>query len=1244
MNRLSTILPALLMLTLLTSCANYKLNYEHGPEDWSAMTPDPNLTLSHTMYLIGDAGYSREGEVAPAIQLLQQKLRSAPKNSSVIFLGDNIYPHGLPSKDHPDRAEAQYRLDVQLETLRDFPGKAFMIAGNHDWGGDGLKGVKRQEDYVEDYLDDHGVWFPEHGCGGPDVVEINNDLVIIFIDSEWWLTDWDAEPAINDGCESKSRENFLYLFEEAVKKHRNKNIVIAQHHPLYSNGSHGGYFMAHHQLFPLTDVKKNLWIPLPVIGTVYTTMRATVGTREDLAFQPYKDLKAGLLATARKNGNFIFVSGHEHALQYFEADDQYFVVSGAGSKQTAVRGGKGSLFTYGGNGISILRFYDDGTAWLEFWRPLEGDPEGELIYRHQVRGSLPLKEIEIPTEFLEYEEHREQINYVLYEGKKPKGRSHRFFWGDLYRDEYFAEVEVPVLDVATFQGGLSPVKRGGGYQTNSLRLVDSLGRQYVMRGLQKDATRIVPYPFNKTVAKDIFADQFASAHPYAAFVVPDLADAADVYHTNPKLYYVPKQPALGTYNDQFGGELYLVEERPDKEWSELESFGQASDFLSTADLAEELREDHEHRVDQISVIRARLFDQLLGDWDRHDDQWRWGEFKDGEWKTFRPVPRDRDQVFSKYDGVMSGILRQTIPFLRQLRVYEEDIPKMQWVNYHSRHFDHSFLNEPEWADWEREAKKMQAALTDELIENSIRQLPPAAFALSGEEIIRKFKGRRDRLLDIARDLYLVVSKKVDVVGTDKKDYFEVVRLNNEETVVRLYDPNKEDKRHELIYERTFKSSETKEIILYGLGGEDEFELAGQVEEGILIRCVGGQDEDTFIDHSIVSGLSKKTRFYDSKKENHLERGTEAADKTTNRREFNIYNRRALHYEYNYAMPIPVLGFQPDDGFFAGLTLQFIRYGFQRSPYAQSHTVSGRYAFATSGYKFEYNGEYIYALGKFDFLLDGRFHGPLFTINFFGLGNETGAPTEAQNEFDYNRVRQQLYGLYPGLRLRFKRNSFVSFQLLAESTKTEPTDGRFVALTDEVNPEVFDNQYFAGGELKYNLTSTDHPQLPTRGVNFNLSGGYRLNLQETDRDHVYFSTDLAWYIALAGGDRLVLATRVGYQKIFGEFEFFQSRFLGGSDNLRGYRQYRFAGDGAFFHNTDLRLKLFNVENYYLPFAVGLYAGYDYGRVWYDQVESDIWHKGYGGGIWLSPFGAGVISAGYFRSKNDQRVEVKGGFLF
>ena len=74
-------------------------------------------------------------------------------------------------------------------------------------------------------------------------------------------------------------------------------------------------------------------------------------------------------------------------------------------------------------------------------------------------------------------------------------------------------------------------------------------------------------------------------------------------------------------------------------------------FLAENKMLNHRYAEDDHFIDQLAFARARLLDLLVGDWDRHEDQWRWAKFKqDDDIKLYRPIPRDRDNVFFWSDG------------------------------------------------------------------------------------------------------------------------------------------------------------------------------------------------------------------------------------------------------------------------------------------------------------------------------------------------------------------------------------------------------------------------------------------------------------------------------------------------------------------------------------------------------------------------------------------------------------------
>ncbi|RMF22616.1 MAG: metallophosphoesterase, partial [Bacteroidetes bacterium] len=883
----------LLFLLLLPACADYKLHYAREAADWQQDRPPQDLQLEHRMYLVGDAGNAPLGGTTPVLKYLKKVLAEEGPNSSILFLGDNIYPDGLPPKeDVKNRTLAEYRLRIQLEALENFQGRPIFLPGNHDWRN-GLKGLRSQEKMVEKFLnkgiEDDDDWenyfLPDGGCPGPEVVELNDKLVVIVIDTQWWLADWDKEPRIHEGCEIKNKFMFRFMFENAVRKHRSKNVVIAMHHPVHSFGPHGGRFTWKEHLFPFTEIKDNLYIPFPIVGTVYAFLRGSIATKQDINHQEYKELTESLLAGVKKNGSFIFAAGHEHNLQYIERDFQKYIISGAGSKTSPAGLGKGGFFSYGRKGYATLEFYEDGQAWVQFWVPNAEGTDARLVFQKKVKDKLSTIEENIPTEFPEYEQLSDTVTrpLVRYE-LEPKGPVHNFLFGEHYRDLYLRQYRLPVLDLGTWRGGMTPIQRGGGNQTNSLRLADAQGHQFVMRDLTKDVTRLLPFPFNKmSLAQFIAVDNFLSTHPYAPLALPPMAEAIRIYHTNPEFFYIPKQPALGIHNDIYGGSVYLVEERPGGSWKGTDVFGGAHKFVSTPELSEKLTTKYSHRVDQPWALRSRLFDFVIGDWDRHDDQWRWARFDQPDGiKLYRPVPRDRDQAFSKYDGLFTRIATITAPFLRQLRVYSPKIGNIKWAAWSPRHFDNSFLNQLDWNEWENQVHFIQENLTDAVVDSAFLSWPDYPRQTSAPYIRQVLKQRRDQLLNTARRYYEFLSREVDVYGTEDRERFRIERLDDRRTRVRMYELSKKGKEKDLLYDRTFTHGPTREIHIYGLDGDDEFIVTGRVSKGVKLRLVGGLGEDLFHDESRVGGLGKKTLIYDNKLKNILETGPESRDKRSNR--------------------------------------------------------------------------------------------------------------------------------------------------------------------------------------------------------------------------------------------------------------------------------------------------------------------------------------------------------------------------
>ena len=364
----------------------------------------------------------------------------------------------------------------------------------------------------------------------------------------------------------------------------------------------------------------------------------------------------------------------------------------------------------------------------------------------------------------------------------------RFLLGDHYRKEWAEPVEVEVLDLETQAGGLMPVRIGGGLQTKSLRLAGADGKEYVLRSVNKDPSKALPPEMVGTFAADVVQDQISSSHPYAPLAVAKLAEAAGIFHTTPKMVWVPASGRLGEFSKEFANTLCLFEERPSGSDNDNPAYGFAHNIVNTEKLFQKLKEDNDHFVNERAFLKARLFDMWIGDWDRHEDQWVWASFKKDGNTIYSPIPRDRDQAFARLDGF--------IPFLaarkwaiRKTKSFEGVIKDIEGLNINGVRLDKRFTVKLTLQDWLDVVHELQLAVTDDKIEEALEELPPNIFALSGKAIITALKQRRDKLDVYAREYYYSLTEKPVILGTDKKEQFNIERKENGETKITLFKIN-----------------------------------------------------------------------------------------------------------------------------------------------------------------------------------------------------------------------------------------------------------------------------------------------------------------------------------------------------------------------------------------------------------------------------------------------------------------------
>lgn len=184
--------------------------------------------------------------------------------------------------------------------------------------------------------------------------------------------------------------------------------------------------------------------------------------------------------------------------------------------------------------------------------------------------------------------------------------------------------------------------------------------------------------------------------------------------------------------------------------SDVTSVGSPEDVISSIDFLREVDNDIDHRVDQPLFARSRLFDMLIGDWDRHSDQWRWAavEPEDKQGKIYQPIPRDRDVALMRLNGLIPTLAKLG-PFA-QYQNFDYRYGNLKGLNSNSLGLTRRFTNQLTSKDWITIAEDIKTRLTDAEIEQAIAAYPDEIADKFGQETVDILKARRDQLPEIAR--------------------------------------------------------------------------------------------------------------------------------------------------------------------------------------------------------------------------------------------------------------------------------------------------------------------------------------------------------------------------------------------------------------------------------------------------------------------------------------------------------------
>ncbi len=580
-----------------------------------------------------------------------------------------------------------------------------------------------------------------------------------------------------------------------------------------------------------------------------------------------------------------------------------------------------------------------------------------------------------------------------------KSGYYKLHFGEGYRKLWTTPFAAPVLDLETFAGGLTPVRQVGSMQSLGLALSGADGKSYTFRTFDKDPTKILPPEWRESYPAHIFQDQTTASHPGAALIVPALAEAAGVPHTRPVAVFMPDDPVLGEFRATFGGKPGLIDEYPLPAREGYAGIRGATDLISTKKLWE-LWLAGEAVVDTRSLLRARMLDLFLGDWDRHNAQWRWLRLPAHQGLV--AMPEDRDQAFSNYSGLVMELARTVMP---RFLGWRDDYDNMNGLLYQGREIDDWLLIGLERSDFKEVAQELQAALSNAAIEAAVRQLPPEWYPLGGAEMIRDLKQRRELLTAGADTFYEELGQYVNAKGTNRDDVARLTREADGSALLELSLAGEAGAPGRTYLKRRFLPQETKEIRLYLFGGNDRFIATGP-RGGIPVRVSGGAGTDV-LDDSRSGG----TQFYDVDAPTEVAKGpgTGASDRQWTQIHRAPDTPWINKQDYGSLTPFqPLLWWEPDPGIVVSIGATRYGYGFRKEPYSSMQHASIEWKSKRGAFGASYTGDFRWTRPGFTSLLELSADGAK-NYNYYGVGNETTGNEDAFTEAD-----QEIFEAFPSL--------------------------------------------------------------------------------------------------------------------------------------------------------------------------------------------------------------------------------------
>ncbi|WP_370567626.1 hypothetical protein [Dysgonomonas sp. Marseille-P4677] len=794
---------------------------------------------------------------------------------------------------------------------------------------------------------------------------------------------------------------------------------------------------------------------------------------------------------------------------------------------------------------------------------------------------------------------------------KKKGRFYNMLWGKHYRKLYYTPITVNTKSLKALLGEKESTGLANDFY--GLFLKNTLGHNYLLKPIGGSSSFLksdfFQEMYNKEDFKDTYLDQFIGdaytiINPYTFLASDYMAKMAGLNSSDPSLYYIPPRATTDTIMDgsDIQDRLVSVCLLPDTV--------SQSDIITTPTLLSRIQADKSHKVDQAMYIRERLFDILIGDWNKIPENWVWIMKRKGKETIYEPVVIDRSHAFTKVDGLLSkqmlGVL--SLSFIAD---YDEQVGNVKTINKLGFTTDVALTAQSKQREWVNQSEYLKRILTNDVIDKAFSRLPKEVQGAETDEIKTKLKKRRDQLTATARKYYKDLQFNPLITGTAANDTFVIDRFSRDSIRISIYNESSSNP----VFSQEYTKKNSKEIWVYGLDGDDTYKVTGKFKNKIPLYLLGGKGDNHY---DTRPGNKLKIFGYKSQKAD-LEAIKEAKVVFTDNDNIHNYDYRKTRYKDISFSPWGI--YDSDWGLSLGSFVSYTRYGLKRSPFSYQHRIGYNYLRG-----FMYKGIFPMYDERRSIYLDAFIGSPANFSNFFGFGNNTDRFKESKK--NYNRVKIGQYSIAPSFHYALCEGQQIIVSSAFELFKIGKTTDRFINQYYQENNSLFDAKYFADFGLSYEVDTKLSGFVPV--FTAALSAGWKLNIGDFGRNYPYTEARMSFNFRFS--DRLTLATQMKGRVLFNDkYEFYQSA----STELRGYRDNRFVGRQSYSQSSDLRLDMGKIKNPFTPLKYGLFAGFDFGRVWYPQEASKKWHTSYGGGAWVTIINKITTKYSCFGSGDDLR---------